>query len=85
MHCRQLIAPFVVGLILSALPGCCCCVRGFRGPVPQPQPQPQPVPQPFPQDGIVVGPKDKLDGVKVDDRKPDDKKLDGIKDRKSVV
>ena len=75
MLCRQIFAFSIVALVLGGAPGCCCCVRGFKGPVPQPQP----VPQPFPQDGIVVGPKDKLDGIKVDDRKPDDKKVDGIK------
>jgi len=75
MSCRQCLFLVIASMLLSTLPGCCCCVRGFRGPMPQPQPQPQP----FPQDGIVVGPKDKLDGIKVDDRKPEDKKVDGIK------
>ena len=75
MSRRQCLFLVIASMLLSSLPGCCCCVRGFRGPMPQPQPQPQP----FPQDGIVVGPKDKLDGIKVDDRKPEDKKVDGIK------
>jgi hypothetical protein len=80
MVARSFLALSVVALILGALPGCCCCVPGFGGRVPQPQPfpqpQPQPMPQPFPQDGVAVGPgPDK----KADDRKQDDRKIDEFK------
>jgi hypothetical protein len=71
MVSRQFLALTIIALILGALPGCCCRLPGFRGPVPQPQP----MPQPFPQDGVAIGPgPDK----KADDRKQDDRKTDDI-------
>src|ERR1043166_4041337 len=74
---RRLLAFFIASSVLSTLPGCCCCMPGFRGPKPQPFPQ-QPAPQPVvpqPQDGFVVGPgADKKDDIKpADGNQPVDK------------